>query len=267
MSVTLQKSNFWKRISAYLFDLMLSVMIVLAFALALSSMLNYDSHTKKLQNYYTQYEQEYGIDFDISQEDYDKLSPEEQASYQQKRQECTAAMNQDPQVQKVSSLIFQLTFVIISVSILLGLLTIYFIVPLFFHNGQTLGKKMFGLAVVRTNCVKISNPVLFVRSILGLYAMETMFPIFILLMIYFELLGSIGTITLLLFFGLQIGVMISTKGSSIHDLLSDTAVVEFSSQRIFDTQEELTEYQKAEAAKQAAETESAETTATAQTEA
>ena len=73
--------------------------------------------------------------------------------------------------------------------------------------------------------------------------METMFPLLIVLMIYFGYLGIIGTVTLLLFFVLQLGVMIKTPtNSSIHDLLSDTMVVDLVSQRIFETEEERIDY-------------------------
>ena len=50
-----------------------------------------------------------------------------------------------------------------------------------------------------------------------------------------------------LLFVLQIGVMIATKtNSSIHDLLSDTVVVDFACQQIFDTEEELIAYKQAQ---------------------
>jgi hypothetical protein len=70
-----------------------------------------------------------------------------------------------------------------------------------------------------------------------------MFPLLLVLMIYFGYLGIVGTITILLLLILQLGVMIKTQtNSSIHDLLSDTMVVDFVSQRIFETEEERTQY-------------------------
>ena len=57
------------------------------------------------------------------------------------------------------------------------------------------------------------------------------------------MLNIVGIIVLALFFILQIGVMIATQtNSSIHDLLSDTVVVDFASQQIFDSEEELIAY-------------------------
>ena len=60
------------------------------------------------------------------------------------------------------------------------------------------------------------------------------------LMILFGLLGIVGWIALLLLLLLQIFVMVKTPtNSSIHDLLADTVVVDYASQQIFETQEEL----------------------------
>ena len=76
--------------------------------------------------------------------------------------------------------------------------------------------------------------------------METMFPIFIIVMTYFGLLGIVGLVVLALFLILEIGVMIATQTNScIHDLLSDTVVVDFASQQIFDTEEDLIAYKQA----------------------
>ncbi len=220
--------------------MILTVTLTLGFAAILSAVVGYDKQTEQLQSYYTKYEETYGVDLDISEEDYQKLTEEEKS----KHEAASNAFKADKEVLAVYSVIASLTLVVLSFSVLLGILSIYFIVPLFFKNGQTLGKKVFGLAVVRSNLVKASTPVLFVRTLFGLYAIETMFPIFLLAMVYFGLLnGFIGIITIALLFVLQIGVMIASKtNSSIHDLLSDTVVVDFASQRVFDSQGALEGY-------------------------
>lgn len=237
--LTLQKANFWKRISAYLFDIILTVTLAIGFASLLSAVVGYDKHQEQLQSYYTEYEQTYGVDFDISEEDYNKLTEDEKLKYET----AADALEKDENVLATYSVIVSLSLVILSFSVLLGILSIYFIVPLFFKNGQTLGKKIFGLAVIRSNLVKVSNPVLFARTLFGMYAIETMFPLFLLAMLYFNLMGGVALITIGLLFVLQVAVLIVSKNnSSIHDLLSDTVVVEFASQRIFETQEALEEF-------------------------
>ncbi len=252
MSISLQKASFLKRISAYILDFILTVILTTGAALFVSSVVKYDdcltSYQARQEVFYKQVEEKYEINLKITQDEYNALSPDEQAQYDATTnialQELNELLTNDQEYQALSSKIFTLTLLMVSISILLGVLGAYLIIPLFLKNGQTLGKKVFGLAVMRTNCVKISNPVLFIRSIVGLYAMETMFPIFILIMTSFGMLDIVGVIVIALFFILQIGVMIATQtNSSIHDLLSDTVVVDFASQRIFETEEELIAFQ------------------------
>ena len=223
-------------------------MLTIGLAVLLSAVLGYDKQAEQLETYYAKYEETYGVDLDISEEEFLKLSEEAQEKYRA----ANEAFAKDPEVLAVYHLIFSLTLVILSFAVLLGVLSIYFIVPLFFKNGQTLGKKIFGLVVIRSNLVKASNPVLFIRALFGLYAIETMFPLFLVVMIYFGLMGSVGVITIALLLILQIVVLVVSKNNSaIHDLLSDTVVVDFASQRIFDTQEALNEYVKEQQALEA----------------
>ena len=266
MSLSLQKASFFKRISAYIFDMLIAVMIAVGLAGVFSIAFGYDNLSVKMYEVqYHYYVEEYHIPMPVSAGDYetisekekinyityetyDALSEEEKAVYEQ----ASAAITADPTMQSLQNKLFTMSFAIISLGVFCSHFLWYFLLPLWFKNGQTLGKKCFGLAVMRTNCVKISNPVLFVRSMLGLYAMETMAPILLLLMIYFGALGIVGTITILGIFILQIVVMIVTQTNScIHDLLSDTVVVDMASQQIFDTQEDLIAYQEAQAAMQA----------------
>ena len=118
-----------------------------------------------------------------------------------------------------------------------------FVVPLVFGNGQTLGKKVFGVAVMRKDGVKISPVILFVRTILGKYAVETMVPVFIIIMILLEVMGLIGMITLGGLLLLQIVLVFTSKANAaLHDRLSHTVCVDFASQKIFDTPEEMRAY-------------------------
>ncbi len=252
MALSVQKANFWKRISAYLFDTIITLMIAVGIASLLSVALHYDKTSEELQTYYTEYEIQYGVDFDATQEELNELTEEQKANYDA----AVKALTKDARVLKVYQKAFFLSLVIVSIALLLAIVVVHFVAPLFFKNGQTLGKKIFGLAVMRSNCVKVSNPVLFIRAIFGLYAIETMFPVALLLTIYFGMLGSVGAITALLLFALQIGVLIVSKhNAAIHDLLTDTVVVDMASQRIFQTQEELLAFKQAEHAEEAAKAE------------
>ena len=233
-----------------MFDAVLAVMLTIGLALVFNGVFQYDKHLVKLESYQYNYEQEYGIDFNITEEDYNKLSEAEQQQYT----EVMNAFKNDSAVIKLYDTMFYSAIAIVSASLLLTHLILYFAVPLFIGYGQTLGKKIFGIAVVRTSFVKASNFVLFARAIVGQCIMETMVPVLFVLMAVFGMLGSVGTVAILLLWGLNIYCMITTQtNSTIHDLLSDTVVVDMMSQRIFDTEEELiaykTELQREEAAK------------------
>ena len=95
-------------------------------------------------------------------------------------------------------MIINLTLVITSISILLGYLLLEFVVPLIFKNGQTLGKKIFGIALMRNDGVKINTVMLFVRTVLGKYTIETMVPVLVIIMTFFGSAGIIGLAVLLL---------------------------------------------------------------------
>ena len=250
MAADLQKASIWKRISAYMFDVILTVCLALAVAIGVSFIFKYDAQFEKITDVQQRLEQEYDITFDITEKEYNALPEDKKAAYDA----ANEAFLKDPVMIEASKKILGMMIANVAISLLVADIVVYLVFPLIFKNGQTLGKKLFGLAVMRTNCVKITPPVLFVRSMIGLYIMETMVPLFIAAMMSLGFLGIVGTITLVLLLALEIGVMIATKtNSSIHDLLTDTVVVDFSSQQIFDSLEARTEYEKAEAARLAAE--------------
>lgn len=256
MSIGLQKAGIWKRFSAYLFDLMLVVFVAVAGAIFFASVFRFDASLKVLADLTVEYGETYGIDLELSDEAYNALSPEEKAAYDETYKIALEAYSKDERVGAALGAIASKSLLVLAFSLLFGVAIVHFLFPLMFKNGQTLGKKIFGLAVTRSNSVKLRAPILFARSILGVYAIETMFPVFLVVMIVLGKLGTIGLITLALFLILQVGVMVYTPtNSAIHDLLADTVVVDMASQEIFETEEERLQYVQAEAARKAAEAE------------
>lgn len=241
MIFDVQKASMWKRISAYLFDFILLGIVVVGFAFVLSLVTGYDGYGDRFATIQEEYENEYGVTFEITQDDYNALSDEQRNKYD----EAFKALSNDNEASYVYSMMVNLTLVITSISILFAYLLLEFVVPLLFKNGQTLGKKIFGIALMRTDGVKITPFALFVRTVLGKYTIETMVPVLIVIMIYFSILGLTGTVVLGLIALLQIILLAATKSrSAIHDLLACTVAVDFASQRIFDSSEELLEYKK-----------------------
>ena len=63
-------------------------------------------------------------------------------------------------------------------------------------NGQTIGKKIFGLAVMQTDSVRVKPIAMLIRTLLGKYTIETMAPLLIIFLILFGSLGTVGLIML-----------------------------------------------------------------------
>ena len=153
------------------------------------------------------------------------------------------ALVKDEEAMYSYNMVINLTLVISTLAILLGYLVLEFFIPVKLGNGQTLGKKIFGVAVMRTDGVMVTAPLLFIRTILGKFTIETMIPVLICIMIFFNTIGVVGTLILGLILLLQIILMISTHTNScIHDLLAKTVAVDMHSQLIFETEEELIAY-------------------------
>ena len=234
MDTELQRANMWKRMSAYLLDLILLSIVTVGFAFFLSAVLGYDGYSTRLEEKYAEYEAKHHIVFDISAEEYDALTESERQLYETALSEFSA----DSEAGYLYSMLINLTLLIITFSLLLAYLTLEFALPLAFGNGQTAGKKIFGLAVMRTDHVKITPLLLFIRTVLGKYTVETMIPVMILLMIFFGVSGIGGTLIVLALLLVQAILLIVTPTRApIHDLLAHTVTVDLASQRIFESAE------------------------------
>lgn len=241
MSFDMQKASVWKRVSAYLCDFIILGILVVGIAFLLSTLLGYDDYNQTLNDAYTRYETEYGVTFEMTTEQYEAMTEADH----QRFEAAYNALIADHEAMYAYNMVLSLTLVILTISILLGYVVLEFIVPLLFGNGQTLGKKVFGICLMRTDGVRITTLQLFVRSILGKYTVETMIPVLIIAMLYFSVVGLTGTLVLLLILLLQIILIgVTRTNSAIHDLFAGTVAVDFHSQKIFNSTEELVEYKK-----------------------
>lgn len=239
MIYDIQKASALKRLSALILDLILLLIFATGAAYASSLIFNVDAHQAKLQEKYRYYEETYNVSFDLKQEDFDNMSEEERAHYDEVEQ----IINHDEEFIKENQLMINLSFVIILIGIFFGVLIVEFIIPLIFKNGQTVGKKVFSLIVIKNNSVKISNLQLFVRTIFGKFIIELIVPIYFIVMTMYGIVGYIGPIVVLALLLLQIALVIFTKFSTpIHDILAFTCVADKQSQMIFESEEELAHY-------------------------
>lgn len=249
MIYDLQKASLGKRISAALFDFIILGTLVTALACVLSIAFGYDKYNETVQNAYDKYAEEYGISFELTQEEWNSLTEAELANYEA----ATKALQNDKEAMRAYNMLFNMMMMILSFSIFGGYLILEFFVPNWLGNGQTLGKKIFGIGVMRVDGVKVVPQLMFIRTILGKYTIETMIPVLLIIMIMFGAIGLLGTIIIGLILLMQIILMITTHTNSmIHDVLAKTVTVDIASQMIFDSEEAMIEYKTKKHAQEAA---------------
>lgn len=252
MVTDLQKASLWKRLSAGLFDLILIAMLAVGMAALLSWAFGYNTHSQNLNDAYNRYEAQYGVEFQMTQEAFDELSQEQQDRYD----EAYAALIADEEVIYHYNMVLNLTLLITTFSILVAVLLLEFVVPLLLKNGQTLGKKIFGVALMRNDGVKVSSVQMFIRTVLGKFTIEIMIPVYILMMIFFNTIGIIAVAVLgAILVGELLSLALSKTNSLIHDSIAGTVAVDMASQMIFDSADEKIEYIKRLHAEQAAQKE------------
>lgn len=249
IAADLQKAAFWKRAAAWLFDGILTAVLAVGVSFFVSMALGYDSYSETVAEAYVKYETEYGVEFDITSEAYEALSDEEKQRYDDAYQALIA----DEDAVYAYNMSVNLSVIITTVSVLIAVMVWEFALPLVFRNGQTLGKKIFGLCLMKTNGVKVNHIQLLIRTLLGKFAVEIMIPVYAVLMLLWGTLNIVilGIIAVLAI--AQVVLFIATwTNSAIHDLLAGTVVVDAQSQMIFDTEEALLAFKKQRHAEESA---------------
>lgn len=243
----IQKASVWKRAAAGLLDAMLLLLVAAGIFILLLTVFNYDGYNAQSEALQNTYLEAYNID--PSWIGSETLTPEQQ----QIMMEAETAFGQDEKAYYLFNMLTNILLLSISMSALVGLLLLEFVLPLILGNGQTVGKKVFSISVTRVDGVKLTTLQLFVRTLLGRFTIETMFPAYIIIMIIWGSLGMVGTVILVALLLLQLILMAATQNRSlIHDLLAGTVVVDHMSQKIFRTTDDLIAHKKRIAAERAA---------------
>lgn len=239
MVTDLQKASLLKRIAAGIFDGILLCTLAVGFAWLLAALLNYNGCNAVLEQGYARYESMYGVEFEISEADYLNLSEQQRSNYDT----AYKAMISDEEVLQTYNLLLNLSLIITTFGILLAVLALEFVVPLCLKNGQTLGKKIFGIGLVRTDGVQMNNLQLFTRTVLGKFTIEIMIPVYIVMMIFFNSIGIMAAVSLgALLLAQIIALSVTRTHSLIHDLLAGTVAVDLASQIVFRSTEDLIAY-------------------------
>lgn len=241
MAVDLQKAGMWKRTAAWLLDTILLVVLAVGMGALVALLLGYDAHSEALNDAYARYEAEYGVVLDISQQEYLELTEQQRQQYDSAYKALTA----DESVIYTYNVVINQTLLMISLGLLLSTLALEFAIPLWLGNGQTVGKKIFALGVIRTDGVRVTALQLFVRTLLGKFTIEIMLPVYLAIMAFFGIMGLPGTLVLAGLALVQLILLAVTANNSvIHDLLAGTVVVDIASQQIFKSTDDLIAYTK-----------------------
>ena len=241
MTCDIQKAGLWKRIAAGMLDGILLAVLAVGVAFLLGEIFGYDGYNTTLNESYAYYENEYGIQFQITGQEYEALSQQEKERYDA----AYEALIQDEAAMKAYNMVLSLSLLITTGGILLACLVLEFVIPLILGNGQTVGKKVFGLGVVRVDGVRTTPLQMFIRTVLGKFTVEIMIPVYVVLMIFFNTTGLGGTLLLGALLVAQILIMaLSANNYLIHDLLAGTVVVDVASQMIFRDTQDLIDYKK-----------------------
>lgn len=249
MIYDLQRASMWKRISAWLLDAILLCIVATLMAFLLSAALNYDWYSEQLDARYAYYEEQYGVTRNLTQAQVDAMSPEELANVEA----ASKAIAEDDEAIYAYNMMLQLMILITSFGILLAYIVLEFTVPMVLGNGQTIGKKVFGLGVMQQNGVRVNGVGMFIRTVLGKYAIETMIPVMMALMLFFGSVGEVGWLIVGVIVIAEIVLLVTTKERSmIHDKLANTVAIDFASQMIFKTEADMIAYKEKVAAEKAA---------------
>lgn len=235
----IQKASVSKRLAALMLDAIILFLIAAAIASVISLVWGYGDTVTTFETHYKKYEEKYNIDANMSREEYEALSPEQKKAYE----EASRELANDTEIVELYTELMSKTIIIVFVSLFFAFIISEMAVPMLWGNGQTVGKKLFGIGVVRTDGVRISNFQVFVRSIFGKFMMETLIPVMVIMLEFFGVMSGMGIIVTALILLFQVILIIATKtNSAIHDTLAVTVVVDLQSQMIFDTPEELMAY-------------------------
>jgi hypothetical protein len=133
MGIDIQRADFWKRISAWLFDFVLLIALITLVSIPLSAIFKYDAKVDAVELIENEYREEMiadGLDPDITKEKLEALPESEQAKYHA----VDERRANDERLGVGYAIISNIVITMVFMSILIAYLILEFAVPLFFKN-------------------------------------------------------------------------------------------------------------------------------------
>lgn len=246
----LQKAGVGKRIMAAIFDGILVVTLAVGLAALLSLCFGYDVEVDRYASILSGYEEQYEVDIEAATTD---MTAAELEAHNKKLEAVQTALYQNAEFMTLYTKLTNMQLLMLTFSPLGALLLLELMIPLLLGNGQTIGKKIFGIGLMHIEGIRVTGKQVFIRAILGKYSVELMLPVYIAMMTFTGGLGIVGLVLLAVLLIAQIVCVIITRTNAlIHDIFASTVAVDLSSQRIFEDIEDRDNYIKALHAEQAA---------------
>jgi len=231
-----------KRLGAYVIDLILLLVITAAVALAIYSAMDYNTYEDKYVTSCEKYGQQFGVDLSASRTEQATLPEEEFEKYNQ----AWEALNADEETMDAIKQMLRIELVSLMAGFLVGYVILEIMIPLIFKNGQTVGKKIFGLCVMHKYHVRVGFMQIIYRTILGKYFIETIIPVVMYKLNDYGVLGMTASLVLAAIAMTQgFIVMMSQANCGIHDKLFHTVVADFKKQHIFDNWNDRFDFEEA----------------------
>ncbi len=218
----MEKYPFMKRAFAAAIDILLIALLTVFIAMPMSSLTGYKQARSDVDNLFSYMEQTYGVRFNLTAQELANLTEEQSHRYE----EAFAFFAGDEENVRTYNRMVLGSYMTVLGSILIAVLILELAVPLILKDGQTAGKKLMGLVVIRMDGSPINALRLIARAVLGKFLVEIAVPVFTILEMYNGITGSRSFLMVMGLFILPAACMILTKERRlIHDFLSGSRVV------------------------------------------
>ena len=221
---TIKKASIFKRIVAFLFDLMCAFFLFVGIEnLVIHPIVNHIFHYDQIEDKYEEKLVEHGVGKFNDKGEFEFLPvPEGQMDY-----DMTSFYEDEVAVQ-IENEKTRLDLFKFTMNSMLSEFIVLCLMPLLLGNGQTLGKKLMKLALVSTNEAKVKGWQVFARWAIGIFAFETMINFFFVMFAIIPLPLIVSVIL----------ALVTKKGMALHDYIGGTIVVDLNNTVIVDTVEE-----------------------------
>ncbi len=218
---------FLKRSFAAAIDLLLIAILTVFLAMPMSRITGFRSARDEVNEVSARIKEESGISADLTPQEYQSLTDEQIEKYEALWIEY---LNHEQNVRTYNRMVIG-SYLTILGSILVAVIVFELAIPLVLGDGQTLGKKLMGLAVIKMDGEAVDAIGIIARALLGKFLVEIALPVFSFLSIYNGMSGSMNTVLIIGLFLVQAACMGFTKERRlIHDFLSGTRVVALDSE-------------------------------------